>query len=148
MPDDLIRFTKHLPVLKKSLTVIVMMIADLHADTTHFSMAGAPKAQRTLRSVWCTCVRRQSSSRGTGRDNFNNNNNINNNINPGGRVLEFGLGPPPSLPKLEDLIKNGAPPPNPFPPGGGQNISFTNNLPIPPQKDFDVISGTKTICAT
>ena len=86
--------------------------------------------------------------RGIGRDNFNNNNNINNNINPGGGDLEFGLGPPPSLPKLEDLIKNGAPPPNPFPPGGGQNISFTNNLPILPRKDFDVISGTKTICAT
>ena len=39
MPDDVIRFTKHLPVLKKSLTVIVMVIAGLHADTTHFSMA-------------------------------------------------------------------------------------------------------------
>ena len=62
MPDDVKRCTKQSPVLKKLLTVIVMMIAGLHADTTHFSMAGVPKVRQTLRSVWCTCVRRQSSS--------------------------------------------------------------------------------------
>ena len=34
MPDDVKRCTKQSPVLKKSLTVIVMMIVGLHADTT------------------------------------------------------------------------------------------------------------------
>ena len=88
--------------------------------------------------------------RGIGRTNFNdsnNNNNNNNNINPGGgtNLNNFSLGPPPSLPTIEDFIENGAPPPPPaFPPGGaGQNISF-NNVPIPPLRNnnFNVIPGS------
>ena len=85
--------------------------------------------------------------RGTTGTNFVNRNN-NNNVNPGGgtNVNNFGsLGPPPSLPNIEDFIENGANPFNPFPPGGGgQNIPFNNNLiQLPPRNDFDVISGKK-----
>ena len=44
---------------------------------------------------------------GTATNNFNNNNNINN-VNPGGGGVDIsGLGPPPTLPKIEDLIDNG-----------------------------------------
>ena len=57
--------------------------------------------------------------RGIGRTNFNDNNN---NSNPGGggtNLNNFSLGPPPSLPTIEDFIENGVPPPPPpFPPGG------------------------------
>ena len=85
--------------------------------------------------------------RGTTGRNFVNRNN-NNNVNPGGgtNVNNFGsLGPPPSLPNIEDFIENGTNPFNPFPPGGGgQNIPFNNNLTqLPPRNDFDVISGKK-----
>ena len=85
--------------------------------------------------------------RGTTGTNFVNRNN-NNNVNPGGgtNVNNFGsLGPPPSLPNIEDFIENGTNPFNPFPPGGGgQNIPFNNNLiQLPPRNDFDVISGKK-----
>ena len=83
--------------------------------------------------------------RGIGRTNFNDNNN---NSNPGGggtNLNNFSLGPPPSLPTIEDFIENGVPPPPPpFPPGGaGQNISF-NNVPIPPpQNNFNVAPGSR-----
>ena len=64
--------------------------------------------------------------RGTATNNFNNNNN-NNNVNPGGGGIDIsGLGPPPTLPKIEDLTDNGSevtsnvflPPPPPPPPSG------------------------------
>ena len=91
--------------------------------------------------------KRSDQLRGTTGTNFVNRNN-NNNVNPGGgtNVNNFGsLGPPPSLPNIEDFIENGANPFNPFPPGGGgQNIPFNNNLiQLPPRNDFDVISGKK-----
>ena len=58
----------------------------------------------------------------TTSNNFNNNNN-NNNVNPGGGGIDLsGLGPPPMLPKIEDLIDNGPslfPPPTPT---GGQEV--------------------------
>ena len=67
--------------------------------------------------------------RGTATNNFNNNNNNNNNnnVNPGGGGIDIsGLGPPPMLPKIEDLTDNGSevtsnvflPPPPPPPPSG------------------------------
>ena len=44
--------------------------------------------------------------RGTATNNFNNNNNSN--VNPGGGGINIsGLGPPPTLPKIEDLTDNG-----------------------------------------
>ena len=63
--------------------------------------------------------------RGTATNNFNNNNNSN--VNPGGGGINIsGLGPPPTLPKIEDLTDNGPevtsnvflPPPPPPPPSG------------------------------
>ena len=70
--------------------------------------------------------------RGTATNNFNNNNN-NNNVNPGGGGVDIsGLGPPPTLPKIEDLIDNGPslfPPP---PPTGGQEVTSNVFLPPPP----------------
>ena len=72
--------------------------------------------------------------RGTATNNFNNNNNNNNNnVNPGGGGVDIsGLGPPPTLPKIEDLIDNGPslfPPP---PPTGGQEVTSNVFLPPPP----------------
>ena len=69
--------------------------------------------------------------RGTATNNFNNNNN--NNVNPGGGGVDIsGLGPPPTLPKIEDLIDNG---PSLFPlppPTGGQEVTSNVFLPPPP----------------
>ena len=66
-------------------------------------------------------------------NNFNNNNNV----SPGrGGVDISGLGPPPTLPKIEDLIDNG---PSLFPqppPTGGQevtsNVFQSHPPPLPP----------------
>ena len=80
--------------------------------------------------------------RGIGGNTFNNDNNNNNNINPGGGVNLDGLGPPPTIPNIEDLIENGLqfpPPPPPPPPAGGQevicNIFRPPPLPQPPSSN-------------
>ena len=47
------------------------------------------------------------------------------------------------MPTIEDFIENGAPPPLPLG-GGGQNISFNNNIPgLPTQNNFDIISNNR-----
>ena len=70
--------------------------------------------------------------RGTTNNSFNNNNN-NNNVNPGGGGVDIsGLGPSPTLPKIEDLIDNGPslfPPP---PPTDGQEVISNVFRPPPP----------------
>ena len=78
--------------------------------------------------------------RGIGRNNFNNNNN--NNINPGGGgggIDLDGLGPPPTVPNIEDLIENGPQFPPPPPQAGGQevisNIFHPPPLPQPPSSN-------------
>ena len=67
----------------------------------------------------------------TTSNNFNNNND--NNVNPGAGGIDLsGLGPPPTLPKIEDLIDNGPslfPPP---PPTGGQEVISNIFRPPPP----------------
>ena len=71
--------------------------------------------------------------RGIGRNNFNNNNN--NNINPGGGgggIDLDGLGPPPTVPNIEDLIENGPQFPPPPPPAGGQEVISNIFRPPPP----------------
>ena len=78
--------------------------------------------------------------RGIGGNTFNNDNNNNNNINPGGGVNLDGLGPPPTIPNIEDLIENGLQfPPPPPPPAGGQevicNIFRPPLLPQPPSSN-------------
>ena len=68
--------------------------------------------------------------RGTTNNSFNNNNN---NVNPGGGGVDIsGLGPSPTLPKIEDLIDNGPslfPPP---PPTDGQEVISNVFRPPPP----------------
>ena len=68
---------------------------------------------------------------------ISNNNNRNDQGRVGGSGGDGGTnldlnnyGSPPSLPTTEDFIENGAPPPLP-PGGGGQNVSFNNNIPRP-----------------
>ena len=75
--------------------------------------------------------------------NNNNNNNLGGDGGDGGTNLDlnnYGLNqPPPSLPSIEDFIENGAPLPLP-PGGGGQNISFDNNIPRQStQNNFDIV---------
>ena len=70
--------------------------------------------------------------RGIGRNNFSNNNN---NINPGGGgggIDLDGLGPPPTVPNIEDLIENGPQFPPPLPPAGGQEVISNIFRPPPP----------------
>ena len=71
--------------------------------------------------------------RGIGRNNFSNNNNINPGGGGGGIDLD-GLGPPPTVPNIEDLIENGPQFPPPPPPAGDQeSISNIFRPPPPPQ---------------
>ena len=61
--------------------------------------------------------------RGTTTTTSNKFNNINNNVNPGGGGIDLsGLGPPPTLPKIEDLIDNGPSLFLPLPPTGVQEV--------------------------
>ena len=69
----------------------------------------------------------------------NNNNNLGGGSGDGGTNLDLNNyrlnQPPPSLPTIEDFIKNGAPPPPP--PADGQNISFNANVSRrPTQNNF------------
>ena len=61
-------------------------------------------------------------------------NNFNNNVNPGGGGVDIisGLGPPPTFPKIEDLIDNGPSLFQPPPPTGGQEVTSNVLLPPPP----------------
>ena len=70
--------------------------------------------------------------RGTTNNSFNNNNN-NNNVNPGGGGVDIsGLGPSPTLPKIEDLIDNGPLLFPPSPPTDGQEVISNVFRPPPP----------------
>ena len=69
--------------------------------------------------------------RGIGRNNFNNNS-----INPGnsgGGIDLDGLGLPPTVPNIEDLIENGPQFPPPPPLAGGQEVISIFRPPPPPQ---------------
>ena len=74
--------------------------------------------------------------RGTS-NNFNNNNNV----NPGGGGVDISaLGPPPTLPRIEDLIDNGPslfPPP---PPTDGQEVISNVFRPPPPPPPGPVLN--------
>ena len=68
--------------------------------------------------------------RGTTNNSFNNNNN---NVNPGGGGVDIsGLGPSPTLPKIEDLIDNGPLLFPPSPPTDGQEVISNVFRPPPP----------------
>ena len=72
-------------------------------------------------------IKRLNKLRGTATNNFNNN------VNPGGGVdIISGLGPPPTFPKIEDLIDNGPSLFQPPPPTGGQEVTSNVLLPPPP----------------
>ena len=71
--------------------------------------------------------------RGTTTTTSNKFNNINNNVNPGGGRIDLsGLGPPPTLPKIEDLIDNGPSLFLPLPPTGVQEVISNIFRPPPP----------------
>ena len=71
--------------------------------------------------------------RGTTTTTSNKFNNSNNNVNPGGGGIDLsGLGPPPTLPKIEDLIDNGPSLFPPLPPTGGQEVILNIFRPPPP----------------
>ena len=76
--------------------------------------------------------KRLDNLRGTTTTTSNKFNNSNNNVNPGGGGIDLsGLGPPPTLPKIEDLIDNGPSLFPPLPPTGGQEVIL--NIFRPPQ---------------
>ena len=67
----------------------------------------------------------------TTSNKFNNNNNKN--VNPGGGEIDLsGLGPPPMLPKIENLIDNGPSLFLPPPPTGDQEVISNIFRPPPP----------------
>ena len=85
--------------------------------------------------------------RGIGRNNFNNNNNINPGGGGGGIDLD-GLGLPPTVPNIEDLIENGPqflPPP---PPAGGQEVISNIFRPPPPPQPPSSNVINKSFCCT
>ena len=120
--DDILTFDSENPIVGSLLREIDIRKKQTDSDFIK-SLPSQPGKEFEIK-------KRLDKLRGTTNNSFNNNNN---NVNPGGGGVDIsGLGPSPTLPKIEDLIDNGPLLFPPSPPTDGQEVISNVFRPPPP----------------